>query len=97
MPARKPHDIVNFNLRIRESLRAKLAREAEKHHTSLNNEIRVRLEVSLREGAARDLDVIAAEMADYWARLGARLDQIAAAMKPDSSEMVETTDQEKKS
>jgi hypothetical protein len=60
--ARRPHDIVNFNLRIRESLRAKLAREAEKNHTSLNTEIRLRLEASLEKAAVRDLEAIAADL-----------------------------------
>lgn len=64
---RKPQDIINFNLRIRESLRAKLAREAEKNHTSLNNEIRLRLEASLEKAAVRDLDVIVADMKERYA------------------------------
>jgi hypothetical protein len=63
---RKPHDIVNFNLRIRENLRAKLAREAEKNHTSLNNEIRRRLEASLEKAAIRDLEAIAADMKERY-------------------------------
>src|SRR5262249_39352115 len=83
---RKPHDIANFNLRIRESLRAKLAREAEKNHTSLNNEIRRRLEASLEKAAVRDLDAIAADMHTTWLRVGECLEQIAAALAPDDSE-----------
>jgi hypothetical protein len=70
--ARKPLDIATINVRIRESLRAKLAREAEKHRTSLNNEIRLRLEDSLEKAAARDLDKIAADMKVAWARYGER-------------------------
>jgi Arc-like DNA binding domain len=67
---RKPLDIVNFNLRIRESLRAKLARAAEKNRTSLNNEIRLRLEASLEKAAVRDLDTIAADMKERYYMLG---------------------------
>jgi Arc-like DNA binding domain len=49
--SRKPLDVAHINLRIRESLRKKLADEAEKHRFSLNNEIRVRLEASFeRQG-----------------------------------------------
>jgi hypothetical protein len=70
--ARKPLDIANINLRIRESLRAKLAREAERNRTSLNNEIRLRLEDSLEKGATSSLDDIAADMKAVWARYGER-------------------------
>jgi Arc-like DNA binding dprotein len=72
--ARKPLDIANINLRIRESLRAKLAREAEKNRTSLNNEIRLRLEDSLEKAAARTLDDIAADQKVMWARCSNLLD-----------------------
>jgi hypothetical protein len=63
---RKPHDTAHINLRIRESLRAKLAREAEKNHRSLNNEIRLRLEASLEKAAIRDLDAIATDMKEIY-------------------------------
>jgi hypothetical protein len=43
---RKSTDTAHVNLRIRESLRKKLAQEAEDRHWSLNNEIRWRLEAS---------------------------------------------------
>ena len=56
---RKPVDIAHVNLRIRESLRRKLEREAERHQTSMNNEIRVRLENSFRIEADRDVDAVA--------------------------------------
>src|SRR5262249_44846276 len=42
--ARKPADSYTFTLRIRESLRRELEREAEKHRTSLNTMIRLKLE-----------------------------------------------------
>jgi hypothetical protein len=69
---RKPVDTAHINLRIRESLRRKLEREAKAHRTSLNNEIRLRLEDSLEKGAARDLDGIAADMKNVWARYSER-------------------------
>jgi Arc-like DNA binding dprotein len=45
---REPHEIVHINLRLREALRRQLASEAERHHTSLNNEIVLRLQDSLQ-------------------------------------------------
>jgi hypothetical protein len=44
---REPHEVVHINLRLREALRLQLASEAERHHTSLNNEIVLRLQDSL--------------------------------------------------
>jgi Arc-like DNA binding domain len=70
---RKPVDTAHINLRIRESLRRKLAREAEKHRTSLNNEIRVRLEDSLKAGAVRDIETVAADLKVIDARLGLKV------------------------
>jgi hypothetical protein len=57
--ARKLTDIAHVNLRIRETLRRKLEREAARHETSMNNEIRVRLERSFELEAIRELDEIA--------------------------------------
>jgi hypothetical protein len=65
---RRPNDLIQVNLRLRESLRRKLEREAKKHRTSFNNEIRVRLEDSLEKAAARDLDSIRADMEIVWLR-----------------------------
>jgi hypothetical protein len=64
---RKPHDTAHINLRIRESLRAKLAREAEKNRVSLNTEIRTRLENSFEKAAIRDLAAVAADMKELYA------------------------------
>jgi hypothetical protein len=94
--ARKPLDIANINLRIRESLRAKLEREAKKNRTSLNNEIRLRLEDSLEGGAARDLDDIATNMKAVWARYGERFlrlsleDELAEALAQSTDPKVAT-------
>ena len=46
MAARKPTDIVQVNLRLRESLRRRLEREAEKRGLSFNAELTRRLEES---------------------------------------------------
>jgi Arc-like DNA binding domain len=70
---RKLVDIAHVNVRIRESLRRKLEREAKKNRTSLNNEIRVRLEESFENSAVRDLDEIAADQKVTWGRFSRRL------------------------
>jgi hypothetical protein len=46
---RKPADIAHINLRIRENLRRKLEREAEKHRASLNAEIAARLQQTFEQ------------------------------------------------
>src|SRR5260370_12047150 len=48
MPRRKKTDVVTLHLRLREELRAQLAREADKKKTSINAEIVPRLEDSFR-------------------------------------------------
>jgi hypothetical protein len=45
---RAPGQIIQFKLRIRESLRAQLEREADKAKVSINSEIERRLEESFR-------------------------------------------------
>lgn len=64
---RKPVDIAHINLRIRESLRRQIEREAKKNRTSLNSEIRLRLEYSLEQADRRDLETITADMKITWA------------------------------
>ena len=50
MPARKPNDVVQLSkIRIRESLRKKLAKAAEINATTLNGEIVRRIEVHSRK------------------------------------------------
>jgi HicB family len=46
---RKPADIAHVNLRIRESLRRELEREAKKHQVSLNYEITSRLQQTFEQ------------------------------------------------
>ena len=69
---RKPVDTAHVNLRIRESLRAKLEREAKAHRTSLNNEIRLRLEDSLEKAAIRKTDDIVNSLNMAWGRFEER-------------------------
>jgi hypothetical protein len=69
---RQPHEIANINLRIRESLRRKLEREAKRHRFSLNTEIRLRLEDTLQRQAPRELELIAADIELHWARYADR-------------------------
>jgi len=70
---RKSVDIAHVNLRIRESLRKKLADEAEKHRFSLNTEIRVRLEASFERQAFGSLAESTAFLVAAHKRLDARL------------------------
>jgi|Tabmets5t2r1_1033131.scaffolds.fasta_scaffold98295_2 hypothetical protein len=55
MPARKPTAIVQLKVRMREDLRRRLEREAERREDSLNNEIVRRLESSFKRDADQDL------------------------------------------
>jgi hypothetical protein len=94
--SRQPHDIANVNLRIRETLRAKLERAAEEHRMSLNNEIRLRLEDSLETDARRGFDDIRRDMEICWARFAARFtrmelgDQLADAVVRGEAEKAKT-------
>jgi hypothetical protein len=83
---RQTHEVASFTLRIRESLRRRLEREAQRHHFTLNNEIRIRLEDSLNRDAVRVLDDVANDMQINWARYSNRYmllsleDQLATAL-----------------
>ena len=82
---RKPTDIVEPKLRMRESLRARLAVEAERHRVSLNSEMVTRLEASLEDktwndlaaagqdfaAVAQDLRQVTTEMENEWGGLKA--------------------------
>jgi hypothetical protein len=69
---RKPEELVITNLRIRESLRRALEREAEQHQVSLNKEIINRLEDSVEAGDKLNLSRIAYEMMMNWLRFADR-------------------------
>jgi hypothetical protein len=83
---RPTHEVASFTLRIRESLRRRLEREAQRHHFTLNNEIRIRLEDSLNRDAVRVLDDVANDMQLNWSRYSNRYmllsleDELAAAL-----------------
>jgi len=85
--ARNPNIIVQVNLRVQERLRRKLEREAHRHQTSLNSEMRLRLEDSFKAAAERDLDETAGETKRAWERYGERFlrlrleDDLIAAME----------------
>jgi hypothetical protein len=72
MPARKLSETVVTNVRIKESLRRALEREAEQHQLSLNKEIINRLEDSLEAGDKLELSWIRADMEINWLRFGER-------------------------
>ena len=69
MPARKPLATVQVGLRLREELRARVAREARKNGVPLNREMARRIEESLEVGAMRSIEEVAAELASTWARV----------------------------
>ena len=84
---RQPHDIVQAGVRLPESLRRKLEREAKRHHVSFNREVRMRLEDSLeKQDAPRRLDDIAEDLDRCWGRYSTRFlmltleDQLATAL-----------------
>jgi len=60
--ARKPSDIVQPNLRIREDLRRRLEQEAKKRGVSLNYEMTLRLKESFDREAMFTLGTIASDM-----------------------------------
>jgi hypothetical protein len=65
-------------------LRAKLEIEAKRHATSLNNEIRLRLEDSFTEKAHRDIWKVAEFIQVVWLKLSATLKE-----RPLANEMAE--------
>jgi len=67
--ARKPSDIVQPNLRIREELRRELKKAADKNRVSLNVEMMNRLKWSLDQEAAQSNAAIAGHIKDAWERL----------------------------
>jgi hypothetical protein len=72
LAVRQATETVQVNLRIKEALRRRLEREAEKHQISLNKEMQLRLEDSLRQEAVRGLDDIRADMEAVWLRYSER-------------------------
>jgi len=72
--ARKPADIVQPSLRIREDLHRRLEQAAKKHGVSLNFEMTNRLKESFDREAHRTIDGVASELDDAWRRFADRVD-----------------------
>jgi uncharacterized membrane protein YheB (UPF0754 family) len=72
--ARKPADIVQPSLRIREDLRHRLEQAAKKRGVSLNIEMTTRLKESFDREAHRTIDVVASDLEDVWRRFADRID-----------------------
>ena len=70
--SRKPTDFVQTGLRIRELLRRKLEKEAEKHRVSINKEMTMRVEDSFEKAAAMSLEESASFLRNQVERLEAR-------------------------
>jgi hypothetical protein len=69
----KPRSTIQVNLRLDPSLRLRLEREAARHQTNFNNELRVRLEQSLEVAQpTRLLSDIASDIEINWHRFGDR-------------------------
>jgi hypothetical protein len=70
--SRKLTDVVQAGLRVRESLRRRLEKEAEKRGASINHEMVMRLERSFEADTAMSIDASAGHLANLVARLDAR-------------------------
>src|SRR5262245_55168891 len=79
-------ETTQIKLRLREDLKRRLEQEAAHRRSTLNNEIRIRLENSLEQGAHRNLEDIISSMRTEWGRFSARFlrmelaDQLADAV-----------------
>jgi hypothetical protein len=69
MPVRKPSDDVQVGLRIKERMRQRLIREAEKNQVSINREINDRIEQSFEAGAMRSIDDVAANLVNAYRKV----------------------------
>ena len=66
---RKPSAILQYKLRIRESLRRRIEKAAEKNGVSANSEMVSRLERSFDQERAIEIDSVAHHIEAAWARL----------------------------
>jgi hypothetical protein len=73
---RKPSAIVQYKLRIRETLRRRIEQEAKKHGVSANQEMVSRLERSFEFERVRDLDDVAASMSEQAMSLAYQVDKL---------------------
>jgi hypothetical protein len=74
--ARKPSDIVQYKLRIREETRRRLEQVAKKRGVSVNYEMASRIERSFEAEALRTIDRVASDIEIHWARFGEALFQL---------------------
>jgi hypothetical protein len=65
---RKPSALLQYKLRIRESLRRRIEQAAKKRGVSANYEMTSRLERSFEQEAARSIDMVAGAIEIAWAR-----------------------------
>jgi hypothetical protein len=76
MPRKRPSDITQFKIRIREDLRLRLEAEARKRDVSTNYEMRSRLEQSFERKEIFELSRVAEDIRTGWAQWGKALDQL---------------------
>ncbi len=74
---RKPMQVVQINLRIREELRRRLEREAKRRGVSLNFEMTSRLQETFDLETQRTFDKIGEDMKINWARYGEMFHELA--------------------
>jgi hypothetical protein len=72
MPKRNRTDTVQINFRVSEALRRKLNGAAFRNGTSINNEMRVRLEQSFEDESKRMFIDVAEDLKIAWQRFGER-------------------------
>jgi hypothetical protein len=64
---RKPMEVVQVNLRIREQLRRRLEQEAKRRGVSLNYEMTSRLQETFDQNVLRTIDLVAEDIRIAWA------------------------------
>jgi hypothetical protein len=69
MPARKPTDLVQTGLRMREDLRRRVMAEAKKKNIPFNRELHLRIEASFETSSLRTLEEITTDLAGAWSRI----------------------------
>jgi hypothetical protein len=71
--ARKPSDVIQYKIRIREDLRRRLEQAAKKQDVSINYEMTSRLKDSFQHEGRLDQERLNADMEINWARWGKTL------------------------
>jgi hypothetical protein len=68
---RKPDATIQINLRVRESMRRRLERAAEKQGTSMNYQITSRIEAAFDQEHLRTIDAVTRDLESHAARIAA--------------------------